>query len=154
MAKGRKKPKVKKSVKLRKRPNTGGVDPEALDDRVVAWRLGWLDLHGTWGWSNLDAGHRPALLEQLVAFEAETLHELKRTRRAKIIPVEQISGEAQDRLVEIERDDTDSLWELRIPTTEGWRAWGIAVGAIFYLLWWDPDHTVSKGLPKGISRQR
>ena len=80
---------------------------------------------------------------------------MKRSKLAKAISVEQLCQGARDRLIEIERDDTERLWELRIPTNDGWRAWGSVEGdQIFNLLWWDPEHTVCRGLPKGISRQR
>jgi hypothetical protein len=73
---------------------------------------------------------------------------------AKSVPVDHLCREAQDRLIELERDDTEQLWELRIPTTDSWRAWGLVDGAVFYFIWWDPDHTVCRGLAKGIARQR
>jgi hypothetical protein len=149
-----KKPRVKKTVKPKKRATIGAVDPQAASERFVAWRLGQVDLGGEWGWRNLASDHLATLHSHLVAFEAETFSDLKRNRRAKSVPVDHLCREAQDRLIELERDDTEQLWELRIPTTDSWRAWGLVDGAVFYFIWWDPDHTVCRGLAKGIARQR
>ena len=56
------------------------------------------------------------------------------------IPVDVLSKEAQQRLCEIEQDDIDGLFELRISKQE--RIFGIKDGLVFRVLWWDPKHTV------------
>jgi hypothetical protein len=45
-----------------------------------------------------------------------------------------------ENLTEIDRDDLDHLWGIRLTGTE--RVWGMLDGAVFSLLWWDPDHLV------------
>jgi hypothetical protein len=129
------------------------VDPASGASRLVCWRLDAVDFGGTWGWGNLDGSDLARLHVQLVAIESERFDTLKREKRAKSVKVEQICQEAQERLQVIAREDTEDLWELRI-SEKKWRAWGFVEGSIFSLLWWDPDHTVCRGLAKGVRRQR
>jgi hypothetical protein len=56
--------------------------------------------------------------------------------------------EAQQRLKAIGHEDADEVWELRLPSAK-WRAWGFVDDGIFYLLWWDPNHTVCTKMPRG-----
>jgi hypothetical protein len=69
-----------------------------------------------------------------------TLGELLSDAGCKPIPVESFSPEAKKRLKEIDLDDYDGLWELRVSGKP--RVWGILNHNIFYLVWWDPDHKV------------
>lgn len=54
--------------------------------------------------------------------------------------VADLDKEARDRLVEIDLDDLDELWSLRLSGRE--RVWGTITRNVFSLLWWDPEHTV------------
>jgi hypothetical protein len=58
----------------------------------------------------------------------------------KRIPVDDICDDAKSRLVELQLDDAEELWELRLSGKE--RVWGMRIGTVYYLLWWDPNHTV------------
>ncbi len=58
----------------------------------------------------------------------------------KRVPAKSICPKAQARLGEIQADDLDELWELRLTGKK--RVWGTRTGHIFQVLWWDPHHTV------------
>ena len=57
------------------------------------------------------------------------------------IPVISINKEARKRLTEIEKDDIDYLFSVRINGKQ--RLWGIRRDLhAFNLLWWDPKHEI------------
>jgi hypothetical protein len=49
---------------------------------------------------------------------------------------------ARKRAREINLDHFDGLWELRCGGKE--RIWGLLDGHCFYVVWWDPAHTVCR----------
>ncbi len=148
-----KKPKVRRDPEPRKQATTGGARPGETP-HPVAWRLADADLTGEWGWRSLDAEHLDVLHRHLAEAEQSTLRELRNQRIVKDIPVAHICRAAQERLIEIGREEHDTLWELRVPTSDGWRAWGIVRDWVFYFLWWDPNHTVcGTGPPRGTRRR-
>jgi hypothetical protein len=55
------------------------------------------------------------------------------------MPLNEIEKEASDRLRERELDDLE-LYSFRISAKE--RIWGIREREAFYIIWWDPGHTV------------
>jgi hypothetical protein len=113
--------------------------------------MGLVDFDGEWGWDKLDADHVDKLHQLITTFEGESLADLKHGKQAKPIPVNQLCQDAQRRLPRIGLGDRERLWELRFGHKK-WRAWGIVEGSTFNLLWWDPQHTVCSGLPKGVTR--
>lgn len=136
-----------------KRPTTGeAVTVDVIKHEPLSWRFGRIDLDGRWGWRKLAATDVPHLLLQMTATERETLVHLERKALASEIPTSDICLDAQQRLPRIGLEDTETIWELRLPHKK-WRAWGVIQGATFYLVWWDPDHTVCQRLPKGTPRR-
>jgi hypothetical protein len=110
------------------------------EDVRLSWRLGTADVEGKWGWHHVDNGTGLYLKSKLAAFETMTWGELAASRNNKRIPVENICGEAQERLRHLKRDDVTDLWELRLTGEQ--RIWGWRVGDVMHLLWWDPRHEV------------
>jgi hypothetical protein len=106
--------------------------------------------HGKWGWNKLAPHETAPLHVKLLDYERETLASLKRQKRAREIPTEDLCPEARAYLETTRRDDNE-LWELRLGQGV-WRVWGSIRGSIFYLLWWDPEHTVCKGTPSSVRR--
>jgi hypothetical protein len=121
-----------------KDPRAAAV-PDAAAAGIV-WRLARLDLDGEWGWRKLGAEQVERVLEQLKNFEGMTVGELFNRAGNKVIPATNICKEARDRLEEIQADDLDELWELRLTNKN--RVWGSRTGHVYQVLWWDPDHTV------------
>jgi len=56
------------------------------------------------------------------------------------MPIEKIERGAQKRLQELGRQQFDSLFQINVRGKI--RIWGIRDRAFFYLLWYDPNHTV------------
>lgn len=69
-----------------------------------------------------------------------TVVEVLQLTGTKPIPAENFSAKAKKRFKEIELDDYDGLWELRLGGKP--RIWGVLRHNIFYLVWWDPKHAV------------
>ena len=88
----------------------------------------------------------------MVEFEATPIHHLRRTRRLREIPAEDLCRGAQLRLGAIKQDETDGLAELRFGHQK-WRVWGFLIGSTFDILWWDPNHTVCTEMPRGKRRK-
>lgn len=148
---GPKTPKVKAPPKVQKKPKVGDVDVAAARDRRLSWRLSGVDFHGPWGWNKLTDAELPQLHRQLLDYERETLAALRTGKRIQPIPAEDLCSEAQTRLIDQKRDDAE-LWELRLGYKK-WRAWGVLTDAVFYFLWWDPEHTVCGPPQKGTARR-
>ena len=129
-----------KPKKQLKRPYQG--KPLDADNPTVVWGFGLLDLDGEWGWGNLSGAQAKAVLLKCQHWERQTQTEFFKGGKKgnKRIPLENLSPKAQGRLRKIERDDLDELWEIHVSGLQ--RIWGTRLGHVFYLLWWDPEHTV------------
>jgi hypothetical protein len=100
-----------------------------------------LDEGGPWGWAKADPQKLGELREKLSNFETMAWNEVFRSgSKNKRIPVEHLCPDAQRRLEKRRLDDVEELYELRIAGKP--RIWGIRQDAVYYLLWWDPEHTV------------
>lgn len=92
-----------------------------------------------WSWRAISV---PALLEvrqrlaDLENLEIGRLHET----RSHAVKLHQLSSAARRRLQELQLDDIDSLYSLRIGGRL--RVWAIQDRNFFELLWWDPEHEV------------
>jgi len=62
------------------------------------------------------------------------------TPRLKQIPVDHCDSKAAKRLKQLQLDDIEDLVEYRLAGER--RVWGIRVGGVCQLLWWDPKHAV------------
>jgi hypothetical protein len=82
------------------------------------------------------------VLTALAEFDSMTWGELQQQQRprAKCIEASELPEPARQRLLTLRRDDIDVLWELHL--TGRRRLWGTREGAIFSVLWWDPEHQV------------
>ncbi len=97
-------------------------------------------MEGEWGWGKLDSAALGAVHEKFCSFETMKENELFGSGGRKHIPVIKCCVNARKRLVEIQQDDLDHLWELRLSGKE--RVWGTRQGHVFFPIWWDPGHTV------------
>lgn len=121
------------------------VERVAPPDRDrLTWRLAQIDFDGEWGWANLASGDCQRLHQEMDAFESEKLATLRQKKWVKVIPPKDMVNAARKRLREIGRDDPEGLWQLHLGHNK-WRVWGFLEGSTFYVLWWDPDHSVATG---------
>lgn len=125
-------------VVVNKRPVPGAdvSDPDA----TLVWRFSLVDLGGNWGWKNIATTDAEALVKRCGGWETMRQGELFGKGGNKYIGLGSMCARAQQRLRDIELDDYDRLWELRLSGKQ--RIWGFRREHVFYPVWWDPDHTV------------
>ncbi len=65
-----------------------------------------------------------------------------RQRKQKHVSYEvwQICEEAQLRLLELDRDDVDTLFRFRLGNLKC--LYGVQQRNLFFVLWWDPEHKI------------
>jgi len=85
------------------------------------------------------------VLDKLKGFERMSWPEIG-SSGSHFIPLNMIVKEARQRLVELNLDDTDELYSLRVSGKV--RLWGLRSNDKFSLLWWDPDHEICPSLLK------
>ena len=126
-----------KEPPTKKRPSV--ADPTVGAGRF-SWRLGRLDRDFPKAWV-LDAAWLNRIHGFLSGLETMTLAEACQSgAKAKVIRVKDMPAEAQRYLRATRRDDTAELVELILGNKP--RIWGIQIGPVCYILWWDPDHEV------------
>jgi hypothetical protein len=79
------------------------------------------------------------VIGRLKHFETMTWSEIEGPKNHSV-SCESIVRDAQRRLQEINQDDVDELFSLRLSGKE--RVWSIRDGSVLKLLWWDPEHKV------------
>lgn len=137
--KHKKQPVLGAQVKPTKQPKRVAAGKPNSDDPTVIWGFSFVDLGGPWGWSKIEPNVLTHVLEFFHQLEALRPNEVFGSRHKRVEP-EALSPEANKRLAEIELDDLDCLWELRVSGLE--RIWGHRDGHVFYPIWWDPFHQV------------
>ena len=120
------------------------AQPSSTAHEGVSWGFRYLDHADGWCWFALEGDKRREVLRKLGELESCTWGELGRVKSAgscKPVEIDKIPTKAaKDRLVDLQLDDRDHIWEIRLSGTE--RLWGFRERHVFQLLWWDPDHTV------------
>jgi hypothetical protein len=134
-------------------PRTGGLDPDSTPPGRLTWRMARVDFGGGWSWKELADDQLANLRRVLAEYETSDLHALRHDARIREIPVSDMCEEARARLVDLQQEDLDSLWELRLGIAS-WRVWGVLDRSTFDLLWWDPNHTVCTGRDRARGRGR
>ncbi|MCY3986066.1 MAG: hypothetical protein OXF23_03365 [Candidatus Dadabacteria bacterium] len=138
--------KKKSSRKPRQKQNPVAVSknprstPSSVNSKNFRWNTENADLEGEYGWSKIEL---KALLNEVIPrlqkYETMTWGEIE-GKESHFIDVDNCSKEAQKRLKEIKLDDVEQLFSLRIGSRK--RIFGWRKEAIFYVLWWDPDHKI------------
>ncbi len=136
-----KSPKNKINPSSKKIPRTK-EDPINYESKEIAWHINTIDRLGNWGWNKLNKDvFWNDIFEKIKSFESMTWSEIKKNKKNNhSVKVSKICPEAQNRLGEIELDDVEELFSLRLGSKK--RIWGIRNGRVLKILWWDPNHTV------------
>lgn len=116
---------------------------ENVNQQPFRWRCNWIDLDGEWGFRAVNPEHLwKEVLPRLHDFETMTWAEISGRKDSSNhpMPVSRIEAKAAARLTEIGKQEYDTLFQLNV--RGGIRLWGIRDRAYFYLLWFDPSHTV------------
>jgi hypothetical protein len=134
-----------------KNPKFGGV-PENSHTQYPCWQLGRMDFGGPWSWHGISA--KAAAIEihsKLRNFESMTWAEILKAAGGRSngnnshnVPIENLDKSARDRLEELGQGDIDELFSLRLAGKE--RVWGIKIGSLVKILWYDPKHEVCPSL--------
>ncbi len=147
MPKRSKKPKKVFSPASRKEPRIAPQnEPDSIMHDKPKWRVSYIDYEGPWGFNGL--GNKEKLidiLDKLRNFEGMRWNEIPPDRH-HLIPITRICKEAKERLAMIGKDDYQDLFSFSLSGRE--RLWGIRQHEAFYILWWDPDHSVCPSLKK------
>jgi hypothetical protein len=86
------------------------------------------------------------LIGKLQEYESMHWADVEGPTGSHFVPVENFSPDAQRRLEEINQNDVESLFSLRMKGKE--RLWGLRDRAVLRLIWWDPDHAVCPSFKK------
>lgn len=145
-----------------KRPNFNAICAEAkakkprvapdnfsasIKTQKPSWQIAIMDFEGDWGWHKVNPEQFKSIQEKLKSFESMTWGEIEKKRikggsqQNHTMSPTKICKEAYNRLVEIQLDDIDSLYSLRLSGVN--RLWGIRrENGVFKILWWDPEHSI------------
>jgi hypothetical protein len=112
------------------------------DTQRISWRLGDTDRNGVWAWTTLSEADSKRVVDFLSEIDKMTWADACQGYRPRLksVDADGVCADARTRLVEIQKDDEDKLWELHLSGIE--RIWAIRRGSVCHLLWWDPNHTV------------
>jgi hypothetical protein len=125
-----------------------GNVPEVEEKRPV-WRFQILDFEGPFGWTRCASVDK---LCEVVKKLGEREHmtwtqiESSQSQKSHFVDIDTLSKEARERLAEINQDDVDQVFSLRLSGKE--RVIGIRDRWILKILWWDPEHGVCPSVLK------
>jgi hypothetical protein len=94
----------------------------------------------------LDAESIQGLVEKLKSAESMTWQEHVSSGRSHNVETHKLCDGARRRLRDIELDDLEGLFSLRLTGKE--RIWGIRTGGVLRVMWWDPEHQVCPSLKR------
>jgi hypothetical protein len=105
------------------------------------WQFNLLDWDGPWSWETIDT--EKDILKKLGHFETRTWGEIEGNKEegSHLVKVDDCPNpRVKERLKQLELDDIDELFSLRLSGTE--RIFGILDGFILKILWYDYEHKV------------
>jgi hypothetical protein len=114
-----------------------GVFPS--DQNQPEFKSEQMDNEGPWGWNYFNSAHLQELFQKIFESQKLSWQDL-RNNGSHFVNREDLCSEAQKRLTNIQKEDLDQLFSLRIMGRK--RIWGIKEGNILWFLWWDPNHEV------------
>jgi hypothetical protein len=138
-----------KGVDLVKGPRARLHTESAEGRPLISFQYADRQYDGEWSWPTGEEAH--VVLDALIEFSKSTWAELatqqtgpphKRRPKHHSEPLGALCKEAQGRLSDLHLDEIveEELFRFRLTGTG--RLWGIKIGHVFYVLWWDRDHKV------------
>jgi hypothetical protein len=110
------------------------------------WSVAKLDGEGPWGWRRVECQlFLSDICPKMRDFESMEWNDIL-GRRHHEVSANDICKAAQDRLTELRLDDVQDLVSFALTGTQ--RLWGVRLGNVFQILWWDPNHEVYPSTPK------
>ena len=98
-----------------------------------------MDRDGQWGWDHFHPSQIQEVFQKIFEYQKLSWQDL-RNNGSHFVDREGLCSEAQKRLTQLQKEDLDQLFSLRLTGRK--RIWGIKEGNILWLLWWDPNHEV------------
>lgn len=139
-------PQVQKIPKFTN-PNTSKTVPEQFPpsyNETPKWSLLRLDVDGVdgkWGWRGIPQTNLWDILEKLRNYESMKWSEIEANyKRDHATDVSALHKDARSRLVALKLHDEETLFRFRLQGKV--RIWGRKRGAVFELLWYDPEHEI------------
>ena len=117
------------------------------DGAPPAWILGTLDLEFPRP-APIDRPDALLVLHRILRwYESKTWAEIEHAAHCHPARPDELTDEAQDRLVKIERDDVAELFQIagQADGDESVRIFGVRTGPLFEIVWIDLEHRVWKG---------
>jgi hypothetical protein len=122
---------------------------QAEDDRLLEFSFKHLDIEATkFGMEACDKNYLCALLLRIRNYSNYTVAQFidfnHKSDRNTIDP-EKLHGHLADRMLNEQLLDSEA-WEIKLdpdakkPPTSLWRAHGLRIGNVFYVVWLDPEH--------------
>ena len=123
-----------------KDPKQVRIEAQTPKQQTPVWVFSRLDLNGPWCWSKLQPPVLVQILQRLGNLEKMSWADIEQTTGSHFVDIDDLIKDAQDRLKEIQQDDVEQLFSLRV--TGKIRVWGIRVDEEFHFLWCDPEHEI------------
>ncbi len=131
-------PKVKAKPKDRKIAKH--VPFKSSEDQRIKWSFSRFDQYN-WFDNQYKLIPFTKIAAHLQSYESMTWRQIRaNSDRDHPIEPDAIILKAQKKLRTQTSYDFDELWRFRF--TGAQRLWGMKVGAMFYVLWWDPQHKI------------
>ncbi len=100
-----------------------------------------LDKEGDWGWEAVKSKVFWGKIKNCIKhYEGMTWTNYIGEYNNHPIAMSKVSDKAKHRLNKIDKMQFGELYQMRVGKKE--RVWGVKQGEVFYVLWWDPEHTV------------
>ncbi len=141
----KKKPCRNKQPATTKTPRTNPQLPTNYDKENPVWQVSTIDTEGAWGWHQMNGEIWNEIHKRITSFESMPWVEIYKTG-SHYVPIKSLCSPAKKRLEDIQQDDTDRLFSLRITGIK--RIWGIRDRNILKIIWWDPKHEVCPSVKK------
>ena len=143
--KKKKKPVAEFNSSLKKEIRSVGDYQKSSSELLPAWRFSNFDADGVFERKTMVTRYDLVsvfadVFSKLINYESMTWNAIERNTSCHPMPIENISPAAQKRLVVLNFDDHDYLYQLEITNKK--RLWGIRDKNILHILWWDPEHKV------------
>jgi hypothetical protein len=132
-----------KQAKLSSRPNTQKhvvMSPLEVARENPLWAFRDFDNAGRWSWSRIGEPDARKIMQRLKDYEGMTWTAIKQASHCHYVEPSEIHKDAQDRLLFLRKDETNSLFSMSIEGKK--RIWGILQEHVLFLLWYDPEHEI------------
>lgn len=120
--------------------------PDQTSSIFPIFDAGDMDIDMKWGDKKLSLKCIKKILVTVLSFQKMTWTDIRKNG-SHTVNIDRLTSKAKKRLRELNLEDVDELYSLRLSGPE--RLWAVRNNAILRLLWWDPCHSVYPCEKKG-----